>query len=341
MRGARLSPRAAQTQVSVAAQRHACSACDRRAVDLRLAVRAQPPLRLDRPAADATHGPQAATAGRADQEVVAHRRLAERAALFFGEALLHHPQLELALAHVVEVLGRADDRVDEQPERSEDESRQRGDRDDDPVVDASPRVLEHPVRAGQPHAIRKRRRAHDEVPRGRREEVADRLERVVVSPRPRCNVATLSSSAGRGALRAATRDREPDPPAPQRALGALRGAGLPGQRVQSYPRRSAVDRIEGVPVQRARRGPWGRRRPSAPAASRRRRRAASRTAARPSRAPSSRRAGAAGGPARPPRRARSRARRRRAVRRGSRRPRRRPTPPTSRSSRPRAVQAQS
>src|SRR5665811_463650 len=83
------------------------------AVDVGLAVRAHPPARFDGLAARGAGGAQPAAAGGAHEVVVAHRRLAERAARLLAQALLHHLHLELLLTTVGDELRRPDDGVDD------------------------------------------------------------------------------------------------------------------------------------------------------------------------------------------------------------------------------------
>src|SRR3954470_13417959 len=89
--------------------------------DLRLAVRAHRPVRLERLAARDTGVLELALAVRAAQEVLLDLVVAVRA-----EQVAHRVQprlgglhLELALAHVVEVLRRADDHVDDRADERE------------------------------------------------------------------------------------------------------------------------------------------------------------------------------------------------------------------------------
>ena len=87
---------------------------------------------------------------------------------------------QLALAHVLEVLGRPQDRVHEGTDEREDQGRDDCDRDEDRVSDPPLRVLVRPEREREPHD-------DDEEPgelqeggeRPRREEVSNAVERVV------------------------------------------------------------------------------------------------------------------------------------------------------------------
>ena len=131
-------------------------------------------------------GAQPAAARGAHEIVVAHRRLAERAARFFAQALLHHLHLELLFATIGEQRRRPHDGVDDEAQRPEHEAGEHADREDDLVVDAPPSVLEHPVGAGQPEDDEQEvEQESDEVPRRRLEEVQGRLERIGVAARGR------------------------------------------------------------------------------------------------------------------------------------------------------------
>src|SRR4051812_49774112 len=83
--------------------------------DLGLAVRADLPARVERAAAGAARLLQAPQAARAAQEALLDVEVAVRAvhALRLVQARLGGRDLELALVHVLEVLGRAHDRVDD------------------------------------------------------------------------------------------------------------------------------------------------------------------------------------------------------------------------------------
>src|SRR3954451_12154898 len=83
---------------------------DRGGLDRRLAVRAYLPERLERLLAVAARRPQPGGADRADQERLVDLGAADRAVhVPAGEALLHRLDLELALTHVLEVLGRPEE----------------------------------------------------------------------------------------------------------------------------------------------------------------------------------------------------------------------------------------
>src|SRR5665811_2055897 len=120
------------------------------AVDVGLAVRTHPPVRFDGLAARGAGGAQPAAAGGAHEVVVAHRRLAERAARLLAQALLHHLHLELLLTTVGDEFRRPDDGVDDEAQRPEDDAGEHANLEDDLVVHAPAGVLEDPVGAGDP-----------------------------------------------------------------------------------------------------------------------------------------------------------------------------------------------
>jgi hypothetical protein len=83
------------------------------------------------------------------------------------------------LAHVLEVLGRAQDRVDHRPDEREDQRGDDGDGDEDRVCDAPPRVLVRPEGERQPeHDDEEPTELEQRVEGARVEEVADAVERV-------------------------------------------------------------------------------------------------------------------------------------------------------------------
>ncbi len=93
----------------------------RRLAHLGLAVGADLPARVERLAADGAGLLEPAQAARAAQERLLHLEAAVLAAevLDAGQPRLGRGDLELALAHVVEVLGRAHDQVDDRPDERE------------------------------------------------------------------------------------------------------------------------------------------------------------------------------------------------------------------------------
>src|SRR5215207_2476062 len=115
-------------------------------LDTRLAERADLPKRLERllavhsrllelRRADGTDEKRHVDLGPADRAVeVAHR-----------EPLLHRLDLELAFAHVLEVLRRPEEHVDDRPEEGRDRAEHRGHADHPRVLDPAPCVLVDPV----------------------------------------------------------------------------------------------------------------------------------------------------------------------------------------------------
>ena len=119
--------------------------------DLRRAVRADLPERLDRLPARRAGVPQPRRADRAREVRRLDLRAADRAALVdLREPLLHRLDLELALARVLEVLGRPEEHVDDRPEERREQADERREADEPRVLDAPPRVLERPVRRREP-----------------------------------------------------------------------------------------------------------------------------------------------------------------------------------------------
>ena len=120
---------------------------------------------------------QLGRADRADEEVLVDLGPADRAVQIAGaEPLLHRPDLELALAHVLEVLGRPEQHVDERADERDEAERGR-DPDEQPVLDAAPRVLVDPVDGRDPEDDHEEdREVPDHVPRRRVEEVVDAAE---------------------------------------------------------------------------------------------------------------------------------------------------------------------
>ena len=91
----------------------------RRRLDRRLAVRAHLPQRLERRAAARARLLQPRRADRADEEGRLDLGPADRAVQVAPrEPLLHRPDLELALTHVLEVLRRPEEHVDERRRRT-------------------------------------------------------------------------------------------------------------------------------------------------------------------------------------------------------------------------------
>ena len=67
-----------------------------------------------------------------------------------AEALLHRLDLELALAHVLEVLGRPEEHVDQRPDERRSTPSRVETHDEQRILDPAPRVLVHPVDGRDP-----------------------------------------------------------------------------------------------------------------------------------------------------------------------------------------------
>ena len=125
----------------------------RLAADRRLAVRADLPRGLERPVAHPARLAEFRRADRAHEEVGVDRATADRALLLtLIEPPLHRLDLELALAHILEVLGRAEEHVDERPE----ERRDRADHRRDPDQRGSRTAGGRPCRPSRPSRPRRR-----------------------------------------------------------------------------------------------------------------------------------------------------------------------------------------
>ena len=124
----------------------------RRLRHLGLAVRADLPARVERAAARGARLLELAHAARAAQERLLDLEAAvlAREALHLREAGLGGGDLELALVHVVEVLGRADDRVDDGADEREEQRGRRGAGHEHDVVDPPAGVRVGPERERQP-----------------------------------------------------------------------------------------------------------------------------------------------------------------------------------------------
>src|SRR5262249_14306861 len=137
------------------------------------------PERLEGRLARRTRLLQPGRADGADEERRLDVRAADRALGAAGlEALLDRLDLELALAHLVEILGWTEEHVDERAEERREEPEQRREGDDPRAVDPPPRVLERPVADREPEdgADRDQRRPRDR-PCTRREEVGEEENR--------------------------------------------------------------------------------------------------------------------------------------------------------------------
>jgi hypothetical protein len=67
-----------------------------------------------------------------------------------GKPLLHRLYLEIAFAHVLEVLRRPEEEVDDRAEERREEPDHCGERDEPWLLDAATRVLERPERGREP-----------------------------------------------------------------------------------------------------------------------------------------------------------------------------------------------
>ena len=168
-------------------QRHRALLLRRRG---RLAVRAQPPLRLERRAAALAGQLEPARAVRAGEEVGLDVAAAARAHALLAEPALHRADLELALAHVVQVLRRAQDACRRARRRTGRRAPSRSTRRRARVVDAALGVLVRPEHQRQPE--------HDEE---EQDEQHDRVERARARRSPRRRPSGLSVDvAARGRL---------------------------------------------------------------------------------------------------------------------------------------------
>ena len=88
------------------------------------------------------------------------------------EAILHRLDLELALAHVLEVLRRPEEHVDERAEERHDDADEHGHPDDPRILDPPLRVLVDPVERREPDDDGEEdQQVADDEPRARAEEV--------------------------------------------------------------------------------------------------------------------------------------------------------------------------
>ncbi len=109
-----------------------------------LAVRAEPPARVERRLAAAAGVLQLGAAVRAGQEAGIGGVTAVRAGLVGAQPALHGPDLELALVHVGQVLRRAQQHVHEHAHEREQRGGRDAHADDHGIVDAAARVLRRP-----------------------------------------------------------------------------------------------------------------------------------------------------------------------------------------------------
>src|SRR5581483_8979984 len=145
----------------------------------RLAVRADLPQRLERRLAGHACLLQPRRADGADEERRLDGGAADRALALSGrQPLLDRADLEIPFPHLVEILGRAEEHVDQRADERQRERDQRRERDQPPVGDAPPRVLVRPERDGEPEddADRDQARAR-ERPGAGGEEVGERWVR--------------------------------------------------------------------------------------------------------------------------------------------------------------------
>src|SRR5690349_7575747 len=145
----------------------------------RLAVRADLPERLERRLAVDAGLLQLRRADRADEEVGADFRATHGAVeIPARKPLLHRLDLELALAHVFEVLRRPEEHVDERADVRQHEPDRNRDGDEDRILDAALRVLVDPVRDREPQDDQEEdEQVADDLPGPGGEEVVNSAER--------------------------------------------------------------------------------------------------------------------------------------------------------------------
>src|SRR6185503_7431812 len=141
----------------------------------RLAERTHLPERLERLLAVAARLPEARRADRADEEAHLDLGAADRAMhVAARQALLHRLDLELALAHVLEVLGRPEEHVDQRADEGRDQPEHGRYPDEPRIFDPPPRVLEDPERRRQPEDCdEEQRQVADHGPRAVAEEAEE------------------------------------------------------------------------------------------------------------------------------------------------------------------------
>src|SRR5262245_50538292 len=186
---------------------------DRGGLDRRLAERADLPERLERLLAVAAGLAQPRRTDRADEERLVDLGPADRAVQVAPrEPLLHRPDLELALAPVLEVLGRPEEHVHEGAEERRDEAEHDGHPDQPRVLDPPSRVLVDPERGREPEDDDEEdRQVADDDPRA----VAEEVEDSVIGYQ---HVRLLREGAFRRGSRRRTRDRR----SPERRRPRLR-----------------------------------------------------------------------------------------------------------------------
>src|SRR4051812_15717996 len=147
-------------------------------LDRRLAERAHLPRGLEGLPAARARLAELRRADGTDEELLIDLGATYRAAeVARAEPPFHRLDLELALPDILEVLGRAEQHVDQRPDEWDDADRSH-DADDQLVRDAAARVLEHPVDGRDPeHDREEDREVAGDVPRRRVEEVVHAAER--------------------------------------------------------------------------------------------------------------------------------------------------------------------
>ena len=150
--------------------------------DGRRAVGADLPERLERGVALDARLLQPGRADRADEEGRLDRGAADGAVqVALRQPLLHRPDLELALAHVLDVLRRAEEEVDDRADERRHEPEHRRHRDEPRILDPPARVLVDPVGGREPEdGDEEDRQVARHHPRARVEEVVDSSEQIVV-----------------------------------------------------------------------------------------------------------------------------------------------------------------
>src|SRR6266542_5333898 len=166
--------------------------------DRSLAVRTDLPERLERRLAVGTGLLQLRRADRADEKVGGHLGATNRAVEVAAcKTLLHRPDLELALAHVLEVLGRPEEHVDERADERRHEPEQDRRTDEPGILDSPPRVLVHPVADREPEDDDEEdREVAEDRPGARPEEVVQGPEETRIAIRCQNHSSLLSPVIG-------------------------------------------------------------------------------------------------------------------------------------------------
>ena len=101
------------------------------------------------------------------------------------DALLHRRDLELALAHVLEVLRRAEEHVHERAEERRDQSEHRAERDQKRILHPPLRILVRPVTEREPeHECEEGKPVEDRVLGAGAEEAGERHRRILPITQP-------------------------------------------------------------------------------------------------------------------------------------------------------------